>query len=156
MPSTCALPASALSKPYKIRSAVDLPAPLRPSRPVMAPSRAWNDPPSTALTLPNCLTRLLTLIIHCGTPAPGGEEWSGAELIEAAGVQSLDGGGLHDLGDQPGRTAIGKHAMPDPFGDQMPGVAQCGGNLLAPARWRYRILACRENQHRFGGDHRLE
>src|SRR5579885_389534 len=52
-----------------MRNVVVLPAPLGPSRPVISPSRAVNDTPSTAFTSPKDLCRFLTSII-AGTPHP--------------------------------------------------------------------------------------
>src|SRR5690242_7155083 len=46
-----------------MRSVVVLPAPFGPSRPVISPSRAVNDTPSTAFTAPNALWRFLTSIM---------------------------------------------------------------------------------------------
>src|SRR4051794_14132980 len=58
-----ARPAVGVSRPRIIRSVVDFPAPLGPSRPVTRPGRIWNERSRTAVSAPYCLLSPCSSII---------------------------------------------------------------------------------------------
>src|SRR5215813_1004214 len=63
LPATVARPASGRASPVIMRRVVDLPAPLGPRNPVMVPGSQLNVTPSTAVTGPYRLVRLVTVIM---------------------------------------------------------------------------------------------
>src|SRR5512143_2239242 len=108
MPSIRISPRSGCISVYRQRSVVVLPAAFGPSRPVISPSRAMNDTPSTATTLPNRLCRFLTSIIarasrRCAVEVEQGRDR--AEVVDAFRVQGEGIELVDELRDQPGDAA---------------------------------------------------
>src|SRR6202040_3851511 len=91
IPSMHALPLSGVSTPYSMRKVVDLPAPLAPKMPVIAPSRATKETSRTASMSPNRLLKPEASIIARHRSWRGArhvhEEWRRDMPLEAAHVQ---------------------------------------------------------------------
>src|SRR5690242_21742746 len=108
-----------------MRNVVVLPAPLGPSRPVISPSRAVNDTPSTAFTAPNALWRFLTSIMGCSVQPFANSQDHSERAVEPL---PLDGGGVGER--VIGRAATALH--PSPLSHKGRGVqGRAPGKLLS-------------------------
>src|ERR1700730_10206545 len=100
-PSIIASPTSGAMTVYKIRSVVDLPAPLGPSNPVMRPSAARKLTSRTAVTRPKCFLRLLASITGATRSGRRAAERykkrHGPVVLNARDIQAVDGPTAHEV-----------------------------------------------------------
>src|ERR1700722_8927867 len=132
MPSIDALPLSGVSTPYNMRKVVDLPAPLAPRMPVIAPSCATKEMSRTASMSPNRLLKFVASIM----PRPcswrrtrhAHEERRGAMPLQAAGVELFRRCCVQKLRHQSWYAARSHLAMSlaAQYQVQMPRKSRCG------------------------------
>src|SRR5487761_2474919 len=154
MPSMSTRPRSGRISVYRQRSVVVLPAPLGPSSPVISPSRALNDTPSTATTLPKRLCKSITSIMalilwrRAIEVDVGG---SRPQVIDALGIELFWIELVDEFSDELRNAAAADHVVALTLGNEQAAVGQSLEYLLAVA-WRGDgIELALEDQHRRRG-----
>src|SRR5258708_7178318 len=144
-PSMVASPTSGAMTVYKMRSVVDLPAPLGPSNPVMRPSCARKVTSRTAVTRPKCFWRLLASITE-GSPGLGRRAADRHKkrhrpvILNARDIQALDPSTIDEVRHSPVDTGGRQLSVTEALQDHMHAVCERAPGVLRIARWRHGIV----------------